>query len=98
LTRFAGADVQVLGISVDSVPCHQAFAERLGGLSYPLLADFHPKGQVAAAYGVYLEERGFAARATIVIGRDGNVKWVKVIDLEQQRRNDEILAAAKPAT
>jgi len=88
-------DAQVLGISVDSVPCHKAFAEKLGGLHYPLLSDFHPKGEVARKYGVYLEDKGIAARATIVVGKDGIVKWVKVNDLDQQRDNDEIVQAIK---
>ena len=47
LERFAGYDAQVLGISIDSVPCHTAWARSLGGLSYDLLSDFHPKGEVA---------------------------------------------------
>ena len=51
LERFKGYDAQVLGISVDSVPCNTAWAKSLGGLSYDLLGDFHPKGEVARAYG-----------------------------------------------
>ncbi len=88
-------DAQVLGISVDSVPTLKAFAEKLGGISYPLLADFHPKGAVASKYGVYLDDQGFTARATIVVGKDGIVKWVKVNDLGQQRSDDEIVEAIR---
>ena len=47
----------LLGISVDSAFAHKAFQDHLG-VSIPLLADFHPKGEVAKRYGVYLEERG----------------------------------------
>lgn len=88
-------DAQVLGISVDSVPCHKAFAEKLGGLNYPLLSDFHPKGEVARKYGVYLEDKGICARATFVIDKNGVIRWVKVNDLDQQRDTDEIIEAVK---
>ncbi len=88
-------DAQVLGISVDSVPTLKAFAESLGGIHYPLLADFHPKGEVARKYGVYFDDKGFTARATIVVGKDGIVKWVKVNELDQQRSDDEIVDAIR---
>ncbi len=60
LERFAGYDAQVLGISVDSVPCNTAWAKSLGGLSYDLLSDFHPKGEVAKAYGAYRANDGIS--------------------------------------
>lgn len=68
----AGADL--VGVSVDSTFAHQAFAEHLG-LTMPLLSDFHPKGQVASAYGAYVEERGHAARALFLIDQDGVLTW-----------------------
>lgn len=61
--------------------------------NYAFLSDFHPKGDVSRKYGVYLEEKGISARATVVVGKDGKVKWVKVNDLAAQRVNDEILKA-----
>jgi peroxiredoxin len=64
----------VLGISVDSAYAHKAFQRHLG-ISIPLLADFHPKGGVARAYGVYNEERGVAQRALVMIGPEGVVEW-----------------------
>ena len=64
----------LLGISVDSAFAHKAFQDHLG-LTIPLLADFHPKGEVARSYGVYLEERGHSHRALVMIGPDLEVKW-----------------------
>jgi len=64
----------VLGISVDSVWSHQAFAEARN-LHFNLLADFEPKGGVAAAYGAYDVAHGFCRRALFVIDRDGNIAW-----------------------
>ena len=65
----------VLGISVDSVWAHKAWAKEMK-LTYPLLADFHPKGAVAEAYGVYNAERGNSIRATFVIDAEGRVAEV----------------------
>jgi peroxiredoxin len=91
LAQFNHLDAQVLGISVDHVWAHKVFAERLR-VSYPLLADFLPRGAVAQSYGLYLEDKGHAARATVVVDRMGKVLEVKVVDLPEQRNNDEILS------
>lgn len=69
----------MLGISVDSVYSHQAFAEQLGGLTFPLLADFHPKGVVTQAYGLWREERGYGQRAIIIVDDAGRVAHSEVI-------------------
>jgi peroxiredoxin (alkyl hydroperoxide reductase subunit C) len=65
---------RLYGVSVDSAYSHKAFRERLG-VSFPLLADFHPKGEVSRAYGVYIDERGHNQRALVMIGPDLEVKW-----------------------
>lgn len=64
----------VLGISVDSVWCHQAYRESRQ-LHFDLLADFEPKGAVARLYGAYDEGRGCCKRALFVIDRDGVIAW-----------------------
>jgi peroxiredoxin len=66
--------VTLLGISVDGAFCHQAFREHLG-ITIPLLADFHPKGEVAKAYGVWAESHGVASRVLVMVGPDGVVEW-----------------------
>ncbi|MDB5178598.1 MAG: Peroxiredoxin [Patescibacteria group bacterium] len=65
---------QLLGISVDSAWCHLAFA-RENNLRFPLLADFHPKGEVARRYQSYRESEGEAERALYVIDKDGLIAW-----------------------
>jgi peroxiredoxin len=74
LPQLEEKGVQVLGISVDSAWAHKAFQKHLG-VTIPLLADFHPKGEVAKAYGVYIEERGHNQRALVMVGPDLTVKW-----------------------
>jgi peroxiredoxin len=68
------AGVRLYGVSVDSAYCHKAFQAELG-IRIPLLADFHPKGAVAKAYGVYEERWGSSSRALVMIDPDLKVKW-----------------------
>ncbi|MBI2871750.1 MAG: redoxin domain-containing protein [Chloroflexi bacterium] len=68
----------VLGLSVDSAPVQRAFAASFGGCPYPLLADFHPKGEVARKYGVYDEERGVSKRAVFIVDKEGVVRWKRL--------------------
>jgi peroxiredoxin len=67
-------NAKLVGVSVDSSFCHAAFAEKLG-LTIPLLADFHPKGEVCRAYGAMIEERGHSNRSLVMVGEDGRVEW-----------------------
>ena len=78
--RFQAAGAQVLGISVDHVPSHIAFADSLGGLTYPLLADFNPHGALTRAYGLWRAERGNGKRAIFVIDREGIVQRADVYE------------------
>jgi peroxiredoxin len=86
--KLESKDAQVLGLSVDSAWAHHAFAKQMG-IGYPLLADFHPKGEVAAKFGLYNEERGFTKRATVVIDKAGKVAWTQ--EHSGQRDDQEIL-------
>lgn len=74
MPRFRAAHTQVLGVSVDSVFCHANWGKSLGGVSFPLLGDFHPKGSVAQAYGLYLDDVGITDRATVIIDASGVVR------------------------
>jgi peroxiredoxin len=74
LPQFEERGATLVGISVDGAFCHKAFQEHLG-VSIPLLADFHPKGEVARSYGVWSDEHGLSERALVVVGPDGKVVW-----------------------
>ncbi len=65
---------KLYGVSVDSAISHKAFQQSLG-VSIPLLADFHPKGEVARKYGAFIEERGHNNRSLVMIGPDLKVVW-----------------------
>ncbi|MGV0792621.1 peroxiredoxin [Mycolicibacterium sp. XJ1819] len=72
--EFEARDAQVLGISVDSVYSHGAWAA-VRGLDIPLLSDFHPKGEVARRYQAWRDDDGFSERALYVIDRDGRIAY-----------------------
>ena len=90
--RFLAANTQVLGVSIDSIYCHLNWAMSLGGISFPLLADFHPKGGAAASFGLYLEEAGITDRATVVIDADGVVRHISSVTPSGKRDIAELAA------
>src|SRR5450755_3268245 len=80
MKSFESLDAEILGVSVDSVWSHKAYAEKMG-IHYSLLADFQPRGAMAEKYGVYLPEKGITGRSIIIVGKDGKVAWVKNYDI-----------------
>jgi peroxiredoxin len=80
MKQFETLDAQVLGLSVDSVWAHKAFAEKMG-ITYPLLADFNPRGAVADKFGVYLADKGITGRAIAIINKAGKIAWFKNYDI-----------------
>ncbi len=74
LADLEAKGAQLYGVSVDSAFAHKAFQNHLG-VSIPLLADFHPKGEVARKFGVFIEERGHNNRSLVLIGPDLDVEW-----------------------
>jgi peroxiredoxin len=90
LERFEGYDAQVLGISVDSVPCNTAWAKSFGGLSFDLLSDFHPKGEVAKKYGAYRDNDGISERALFVVDKEGKLAYKDIHDISDQPDNEEL--------
>lgn len=91
MDRFERAQTQVLGLSVDSVPCLQAWAESLEGITYPLLSDFYPHGQIAQKYGI-LRPDGQAERAIFVIDKRGLIRYVDVHDIDEQPDNEVLFS------
>ena len=69
---YKDLNAQILGVSLDDVESHKAFAEN-HGLPFPLLADV--EGEVSTAYGVKTRMFGMtvAKRQTFIIGPDGKI-------------------------
>jgi peroxiredoxin len=80
MKQFERLDAEVLGVSVDSVWSHKAYADKMG-IKYSLLADFHPRGAMSEKYGVYMPDRGITGRAIIIVDKNGKVAWVKNYDI-----------------
>ena len=92
MKSFEALDAEVLGVSVDSVWSHKAYADKMG-IKYSLLADFHPKGAMSEKYGVYLGDKGISGRAIAIINKDGNVAWFKNYDIPVIPDVHEVAAA-----
>jgi peroxiredoxin len=92
LPAFREHNAMLLGISVDGVWCHVAFAEARK-LHFPLLADFEPKGEIAKLYGAYRHGDGFCERALFVIDGEGIIRWSYVSPVGVNPGADGILEA-----
>ena len=74
-SRFEEKNAQVLGISCDHVNAHRAWSTAMGGLPYPELSDWHPKGKVSTAYDLWNEERGASNRAVLIVDQGGIIRF-----------------------
>jgi peroxiredoxin len=92
LPVFQGYDAQLLGISVEGVWFHKAFAEHRH-LSFPLLSDFEPKGEVSRTYGAYQYDQGTSARALFVLDPRGVITWSYLSPSQVNPGADGILRA-----
>ena len=92
LPEFRKYGAELLGISVDGIWSHLAFAKDRN-LHFPLLADFEPKGEVARAYQAYRDKEGTSERALFVIDANGIVRWSYVSPVGVNPGADGILRA-----
>jgi len=90
--EFQKFGAQLVGISVDGIFCHQAYAKSRN-LEFPLAADFEPKGKVARQYGVYREGDGYTDRALFVIDAAGFIRWSYLSPIGENPGADGILSA-----
>jgi hypothetical protein len=90
--RLRAAHTMACGISIDTTYCHSAWAEQLGGISFPLISDFHPKGEIAEAFGLYLADKGITDRATVLIDADGTVRHATSVTPAGRREMTELVA------
>lgn len=80
----------MLSVSVDSVFSHKAFAEKMGGIGFPMLSDFYPHGAVCAQYDC-LRPEGYPKRAVFIVDKQGVVRFCKAYD-KGIPENQELLA------
>ena len=92
LPEFKRFNAELLGISVDGAWCHSAYRQNRN-LHFTLLADFHPKGEVAKSYDVYREHDGVCERALFVVDGNGRIAWSYVSPIGVNPGADGILKA-----
>jgi peroxiredoxin len=92
LSEFKKFDAQILGISVDNIWSHLAFAKEKK-LHFPLLSDFEPKGEASKLYNAYREDDGVSERALYVIDKEGKVAWSYISPVGVNPGADGILTA-----
>lgn len=91
--EFRTEGAEILGVSVDSIESHRAWAKELGGVNYPLLSDDEKK--VSLAYGVLDEKEGVSLRATFIINPEGEVSYLVVSHMNVGRSVEETLRVLK---
>jgi peroxiredoxin len=97
LPEFARFDAELIGISVDGIWCHLAFAKDRN-LHFPLLSDFEPKGETSRAYNAYRASDGTSERALFVIDANGSIRWSYVSPVGINPGADGILRALEGLT
>lgn len=89
MKEFEKLNAVVLGVSTDSVPTHNAWVRELGGVDFPLLADYNK--EVSKQYEVLMEDDGIALRGTFIIDPDGYLKSISINDTSTGRSVLEVL-------
>lgn len=89
--EFEKKGIVPLGISIDPLPSKAVWAKSLNLDKLSILSDFHPLGEVAKAYGNFLEDKGISGRANVLIDEDGVVNWSKQYDIPELPDVDEVL-------
>jgi len=89
---FDQYDAILLGITVDNIPTLFAWTREMGTLWFPVLSDFWPHGQTAAAYGV-LRSDGMSERAIFIVDKDGVLRYAHVSDINQRPRLEDMIRA-----
>jgi peroxiredoxin len=95
LPKFEAADTAIVGVSIDAQPAKSAWAQTLGPISFDLLSDFHPHGDVARQYGVFREKDGISERAVFLVDKQGRIAWMRTYDIPEQPKNADVLEALK---
>jgi peroxiredoxin len=96
-SEFQKFDAKLIGISVDGIFCHQAYAKSRK-LEFELAADFEPKGMVAKQYGAYRDGDGYCERALFVIDPNGVISWSYLSPIGENPGADGVLSALEQLT
>jgi peroxiredoxin len=93
LARLEQHDAVVLGVSIDPQPSKIAWAETLGTISFDLLSDFYPHGEVARKYGVFREKDGISERAVFLVDKRGRIAWRRRYEIPEHPSKEDYMTA-----
>ena len=93
--KFKELNTEILGISCDAQPTQTAYSTSLGNLPYPVLTDFHPKGQISKAYEIYNEDRGASDRGIFIIDINGVIQYIEIYSRAEDINIDHLLLVLK---
>ncbi len=79
LSEFEKADTQVLAVNMASIANNKAWLEEIGGLGFPVLADFAPLGDATLKYDCYMPKEGYGTRAVFLVDKSGNLRYIEVL-------------------
>ena len=78
VNKFEQLNTQILAIGIASIPVHIAWIDSLGGLNYPLLADWVPYAEVSKKYDAFIPRIGFGKRAIFIIDKKGIIRYIDI--------------------
>ena len=93
--KFKELNTEILGISCDAQPTQTAYSTSLGNLPYPVLSDFHPKGQISKEYEIYNEDRGASNRGIFIIDINGIIQYIEIYSRAEDINIDHLLLVLK---
>ena len=93
--KFKELNTEILGISCDAQPTQTAYSTSLGNLPYPVLSDFHPKGQISKEYEIYNEDRGASDRGIFIIDINGVIQYIEIYSRAEDINIDHLLLVLK---
>ncbi len=90
--QFAQRNAEVFGVSMDSKHTNRAYAESMGGLTYPLLSDWKPHGALTRALGIEVAEAGCPSRTTVIVAPGGTIADIWTNPMGEDRDFKQTLA------
>lgn len=87
---FEDHNTVLLGVTVDNTPSQYAWSEAMNTITFPVLSDFWPHGQVADSYGV-LRSDGMSERALFIVDMRGVIRYIDVHDINTRPDLGELI-------
>jgi len=74
-----GLNAEILLVNMDSAESNAKWVQEIGGLSFPVLSDRVPLGDVSLKYDCFVPKKGYDNRAVFVIDKNGVIRHIEVL-------------------